>query len=265
MANKLKTILIVDDELDLLQLLSLNLQQRGYVTYTAQNGVEALEKLQTITPDLIILDLNMPKMGGIEFYQNICEGDVPKFPVFVLTARANMEQLFKDFNVEGFVAKPIDNEKLFSEIDIVIKKKSGEAFKIKEDARHTLLKTVTIIEDDAPRLKELVNLFTDAGYKVDSALSATEGIEKLVDNPTTIALTKLNLEGITGDVIVLRLQQMPKTMEIANVLYIDRNYEQNYSDSVMQTLRQKSGVVRVLDYSKPVELLEAVNDVINKF
>ena len=119
-----KTILVIDDDIDLQQLVKIAIKTKGYTIETANNGLEALVKLETVTPDLIILDMNMPKMGGLEFYQRICDQTSrPKYPVLVLTARANMESLFKDFNVEGFMAKPFEIDELLNNVDTILKKK----------------------------------------------------------------------------------------------------------------------------------------------
>src|ERR1039458_9621785 len=96
-------ILVIDDEEDLRENLKYVLEKNGYVVKLASDGIKGLEVLESYSPDLIILDLNMPHMGGIEFYQKICVRDLPIYPVFVLTARANMEKFFKDFNVDGFM------------------------------------------------------------------------------------------------------------------------------------------------------------------
>ena len=86
-----RTVLLIDDEVDLQQLVKITLKTKGYTIETANNGLEGLAKLENLKPDLIILDMNMPKMGGLEFYQKICAGGShPKYPVLVLTARARI-------------------------------------------------------------------------------------------------------------------------------------------------------------------------------
>src|SRR4029077_16070984 len=90
-----------------------------------------LAKLEIFKPDLIILDMNMPRMGGLEFYQKISDQlNQPKYPVLVLTARANMETLFKELNIDGFMAKPFEVDNLLEEINIIIKKRFNPSVKI---------------------------------------------------------------------------------------------------------------------------------------
>ncbi len=120
-----KMILLIDDDIDLQQLTKITLKARGYIVETANNGLEGLSKLEIIKPDLIILDMNMPKLGGLGFYQKICNGhDRPLYPVLVLTARTNLEQLLLQMNIDGFIAKPFEIDELLSKVDAIIKKRS---------------------------------------------------------------------------------------------------------------------------------------------
>ena len=64
-----KTILLIDDELDLVEMAKFLFEAKGFNVVTASDGEMGLEQLEHCDPDLIVLDLNMPKMGGLEFYQ----------------------------------------------------------------------------------------------------------------------------------------------------------------------------------------------------
>ncbi len=66
MESKPKRILIADDEPDILEIVSYNLTNEGYEVYTAKNGDEAIERAKQLNPDLIILDIMMPKKTGVE-------------------------------------------------------------------------------------------------------------------------------------------------------------------------------------------------------
>ena len=122
--NNKKIVLLIDDEVNLRQLIKIALEAKNYQVETAGNGIEGLAKLETIKPDLIILDLNMPKMSGLEFYQIICYGGgKPKYPVLVLTARTHMEKLFTNVSIHGFMAKPFEISELLHEVDAIVQKK----------------------------------------------------------------------------------------------------------------------------------------------
>ena len=104
MDNTKKTILLIDDDTSLLVTLSDFLRFEGYDVTTADSGEQGLKRLKTLEPDLIILDMSMPGMGGIGFLKEISVVGKPKHPVLVLTARANMAEFFADIDVDGRIA-----------------------------------------------------------------------------------------------------------------------------------------------------------------
>ena len=122
-AENKKMILIVDDEEDLRDGMSFQFKNRGYDVVAALDGLEALEKLKTIKPDLIIVDLNMPRMNGLEFCEKISDGN-GRFlhPVIVLTTQANTKRYFLQFEVEAFFYKPFEVDDLIMEAERIIEK-----------------------------------------------------------------------------------------------------------------------------------------------
>jgi DNA-binding response OmpR family regulator len=121
-----KTILLVDDDVNLQAMIKIILKTKNYNVIVGNNGLEGLEQLKTVKPDLIILDLNMPKMGGLEFHQRIRdENNKPKYPVLILTARANMEDIVNLLPVDGFMSKPFEIKDLLKQVEIIIDKYAG--------------------------------------------------------------------------------------------------------------------------------------------
>jgi CheY-like chemotaxis protein len=87
-------ILIIEDEKSLLDTLTLNLQLENFDVYPLTNSVNALDVIQNIKPDLIILDIMLPHMSGIDFYQTLLNQQI-KIPTIFLTAKNNKESLEK--------------------------------------------------------------------------------------------------------------------------------------------------------------------------
>jgi DNA-binding response OmpR family regulator len=117
-----KTILILEDEKDVAHLYEKYLRLHGYNPVVAFNGVEGLAKLKEIRPDLILLDLAMPLMNGIEFYRHICneKGDA-LYRVLVLTARDDMMETVKSLHSGGVLMKPFQPAFLLKEIENRVK------------------------------------------------------------------------------------------------------------------------------------------------
>ena len=115
-----KRILVVDDEDDLVLMISKALRYKGYEVITANDGQEGLEKAKTETPDLIILDLMLPRINGYK----VCgllkkDTKYAKIPVILLTAKANAEdtKLGEEVGADAYIIKPYERDVLFSKIE----------------------------------------------------------------------------------------------------------------------------------------------------
>jgi two-component system response regulator GlrR len=122
MTNKEKPrILLVDDDTDLLSLLSIRLENGGYDITTAVNGKEALAVLPRIQPHVVITDLRMEKMDGIELFKAI-HRQSSSLPVIVITAHGSIPEAVEATRrgVFSFLPKPIDSQNLIKEIEAAL-------------------------------------------------------------------------------------------------------------------------------------------------
>lgn len=109
----MKRILIVDDEKATIELLGKLLSEKGYLAEGASDGAEALEKARKNPPDLVLLDVMMPRMDGYGFIRELKkDATLRTRPVVVLTAREMMRDLFVQEGVKDFVTKPFDPQDL---------------------------------------------------------------------------------------------------------------------------------------------------------
>lgn len=117
MANK--RILVVDDESQLVDMIKIRLEANGYDVITAYDGQAALDKARKEIPDLIILDLMMPKLDGYTVCRMLkFDAKYKKIPVIMLTARAQDKdkELGKEVGAEAYVTKPFEPADLLSKI-----------------------------------------------------------------------------------------------------------------------------------------------------
>lgn len=255
--NPNKKILIIDDEVDLTQMIGFQFKAKGFDVQTAGDGLEALGIVHTFKPDLIILDMNMPRMGGIEFYSKICgTNGRPLYPVLVLTARANVQNMFKDLDIDGFMIKPFDIEELVNEAETIIKKKN-QAIAQKRPGQPKDTRRICIVDDDKEFFKKVTGMFLDADYTIIPARSGASAIELMVKDVPDVAIVHLGLADIAGDLVILRLSQMAKTMEVKFILYTFRGRERDRK--VMERISEKKGIWTFVEYEDPSELLNAVN------
>lgn len=116
MPNAIKTILVIEDERELLHILNDELTSRGYKVELARNGQEGLDKLQSVEPDLVICDRAMPVMSGYQFLERL-RGAYPQYntlPFIFLTALADPRDRHSVEHLKptSYLEKPVDFEKL---------------------------------------------------------------------------------------------------------------------------------------------------------
>ena len=121
-----KTILIADDEIDIREFVKYNLVKEGYVVHTASNGAETIEKTKEIKPDLILLDIMMPDIDGIEVCRELRE--LPEFKstlIAFLTARSEDYSQIAGYEAGGddYIKKPIRPKVLVSRISALLRRK----------------------------------------------------------------------------------------------------------------------------------------------
>ncbi len=126
--NNEQRILLVDDEPDILSLLEYNLKSKGYKIETASNGIEAIEKAKSFLPHLILLDVMMPEMDGIETCEKIrVTPGLEGITIAFLTALNEDYAEITGFNAgaDDFINKPIKPHVLLSRVKALLRRSSG--------------------------------------------------------------------------------------------------------------------------------------------
>ncbi|HQU35232.1 MAG: Alkaline phosphatase synthesis transcriptional regulatory protein PhoP [Anaerolineales bacterium] len=126
MNTKAKSILCIEDEAEMIDLMRLILGRRGYDVKGAISGMEGLKMIREHAPDLILLDLMMPEMDGWEVYQQIKADEKMKgTPVIVVTAKAQSIDRVLGLHiakVDDYIAKPFSPQELLTSVEKVLNK-----------------------------------------------------------------------------------------------------------------------------------------------
>ena len=125
--SKEQIILLVDDEPDILEFLKYNLEKANYKIYVANDGLEAVKTAKTIHPDLVLMDVMMPNMDGIEACSLIREDKDLKQPVIAfLTSRSEDYSQIAGFDAgaDDYIAKPIRPRVLISRVEALLRRGS---------------------------------------------------------------------------------------------------------------------------------------------
>ena len=186
-------ILLVDDEPDILEIISYSLESAGYKIYKANNGLEAIKIAKKIIPDLIIMDLMMPHMNGIDACDAIRKSDnLNDVIITFLSARGEDFSKIAGFEAgaDDYITKPIKPKVLLSKVKALLRRKSSE-----QD--QTIIQINDLIID---RSKYNVNL---KGIGLNLPRKEFELLYLLVSSPNTVFTREKILDVVWGsDVIV---------------------------------------------------------------
>ena len=165
-----KKILVVDDEAGLLKAILIRLNNLGYEAFGGVDGQEALALARQRMPDLIILDVSLPKVDGDEIATLIKKNEKLKhIPIILISAMAEtLKKKAKKIGASGYFSKPLEMEELLSRVE-----KYLPATRV-----DPLMKKILVIDDDLADRKKLVFSLEKVGYPVMEASTIYEAILK---------------------------------------------------------------------------------------
>ncbi|EKO1913672.1 response regulator transcription factor [Clostridium botulinum] len=124
-----ETILVIDDEVKIIEVIKLYLENEGYTVIQATSGIEALEKQSEFNPDLLILDLMLPDISG----ENVCESirRESEVPIIMLTAKSSEDSILNGYSIgsDDYITKPFSPKQLLAKVNAVLKRVKGNQYK----------------------------------------------------------------------------------------------------------------------------------------
>lgn len=166
-----KTILIVDDDINILNFLEEELRNEGYKVIKALDGLEAVQKLQQTIPSLVILDIMMLNMNGFDVAEIIKNNSEMKhIPIIILSMLENADEGYK-LGVDRYFKKPINTENLLCEVEILL----SEEYEFLDNAHD---KKILIIDDIIFTADNIKKELLKKGFKFVQHANSREYIEK---------------------------------------------------------------------------------------
>jgi two-component system alkaline phosphatase synthesis response regulator PhoP len=195
MSTAKQKILIVDDEPDILELIEYNLKKEGYQVFLAKDGYEGINVAKKVQPDLIILDIMMPRMDGIEACRLMRA--IPDFKntfMVFLTARSEEYSEIAGFNVgaDDYIAKPIKPRALVSRINAILRRNTTQ-----EEVSDNKVEIGDLVID-----REAYLVYQD-GVKVILAKKEFELLYLLASKPGKVYTRESILKNIWEDSVVV--------------------------------------------------------------
>lgn len=209
-----KKLLLVDDEKDIREILRLSLVDMGYTVFEAENGVEALRIFQEVQPPVVLTDIKMPNMDGIELLQKI-KHENPETEVVMITGHGDMDLAIKSLKYEAtdFITKPINVDAL----EISLKRAQEKIFtreKLKEYTENleTLIREKTELQD---HLSSLGLMISSISHGIKGLLTGLDGGMYLLDSGLSQKREDRIKEG--WDVVKLMAERIRKM--VLDILY----------------------------------------------
>lgn len=232
------TILIVDDDASLRRTLALIFQHKGYTVETADDGVQAVERVCARPFDMILMDIRMPVLDGVRALRQI-KAIRPQAAVTMMTAYA-VEDLIQDALAEGAFAlltKPIEIEQV---IAFVEQSRQGQQGKL-----------IMIVDDDQATRTALQSVLGKKGYRVCTACSGEEAIARARETAYDILLIDLHLPALNGLETYLAIKEIsPLTVAIIFTAFprdMAQLAEQAISHNAYACLYKPLDIDRLLD------------------
>ena len=128
----MRTLLVVEDERPLAETLRFNLEMEGYRVRTAEDGIEGLSMARALQPDLVLLDLMLPRMDGLDVLRGIRE--TSQAPVLLLTARTSEADRVKglDLGADDYITKPFSLAELKARVRVHLRRKQDVSVDVRE-------------------------------------------------------------------------------------------------------------------------------------
>ncbi len=189
-----KTILVVDDEASIRELLRQELENEGYRVREAQDGREALAEVKREKPDLIVLDVMMPELSGFDVAA-VLRNDPETFniPIVILSIIQDQKRGYR-LGVDRYFTKPMDTKALLAEIGALL-------------AQGTSKKKVLVVDEDEATVKTLSDALQSQGYTVTAAYNGDDGVEKAVANRPDMVIVRSLLSEKHNMVKTLRFEK----------------------------------------------------------
>ncbi len=191
MPVKKTTILTADDDPQLLRLVARNLQFEGYEVLTASDGKQALELVETKSPDLVLLDVMMPRMDGFTVCQRVRE--FSSVPIIIITARGQDQDKVRglDLGADDYLTKPFSIDELLARVRAVLRRAQFAA----NDQSHTMRNVVAIGDLTIDYAQHLV---TNGGKEVILTPIEYRILSYLAQNAGRVVTQDLLLEHVWG-------------------------------------------------------------------
>jgi len=205
-------LLMVDDEQEFLQAVEPGLARRGFDVTLAGDGIRALELLEQRSFDVVVLDVKMPGIDGVDTFREI-KKRAPGLPVILLTGHGNIADAFETSRegVHEYLTKPCDVEKLAEVV-----RQAATRGRPREESPPVPGEIVRIllVDDDLEFVRSITPALERRGIDVTEAMDGAQALEKVGDRFFDVALVDVVMPGMDGITLMDRLKEADPFLEV---------------------------------------------------
>ena len=245
--GRLRVLLVDDSELIHRHTVPI-LEQAGYDVTEAWDGAQALAMLVESPPDLVLTDVEMPNMNGIELCKSIKrDPEREQIPVVICSSLGEAENLEQGFDAgaDDYLVKPVVAEELISRLHSLL------AARLSAKREHLL------VVDDSAAIRHLVSdCLRRQGFSVTTAIDGQDGIDKALREPPDLVLTDYDMPRMTGFELVMALRKDSSTRDIPVVMLTARDSARDQAQ--MRAAGLRSYLVKPFTNDKCIAIVERV-------
>lgn len=251
-------IQIVDANRFILTCLGDYLKSAGFDVLSAESGEVALRQHRQTAPDLVIMDLDLPGMGGMGFLRKLAdEGGALRYPLLVFSDRVDLEPFCREhFRIEGFLPKQAFGRELGDAILAAIQRHAGAATPAAEPEGPE--QTALLAEDDPHQAESLRLAFVRAGFRVTVVDHGPAVLKQAPSLHPDVIVLKQVIPGMNGTAVAGLLVSIPETMRIPVVLYDD--------SGALRRIAQRGnpeGVAGLVEVAAPAAIVAAAQQALS--
>lgn len=251
-----KKILIIEDEQSLLEVLEKKLEKEGFEVFTAVDGINGLKQIREIHPDLVLLDILMPRKDGFEVLEELNQDEILcKIPVIIISNSGQPVEIDRalKLGVKDYLVKAnFDPENVIEKVNNFLKEENN--------LQKNNKKMIVLIEDDVFLRDLCVRKLKKENFEVVSAENGEEGLKKIKECEPDLVLLDIILPGIGGFEVLKQIKEDEKTQHIPVIMLTNLGEKEDI---------EKGLILGAADYLvkahfSPDEIVERIYKVLKK-
>jgi DNA-binding NtrC family response regulator len=205
-------LLMVDDEREFLQAVEPGLVRRGFEVTLAENGAKALDLLASRSFDVVVLDVKMPGLDGVDVFREIKRRS-PELPVVMLTGHGNIQQAFETSRegVQEYLTKPCDVETLAQVLQEAVERTAAQERAAVAAGEEVQL---LLVDDDLEFVRSITPSLERRGMVVSAVHDGQQALERIQDRSFEVAVVDVVMPGMDGLTLLDRLHEEDPLLEV---------------------------------------------------